>query len=343
MIEPYSTWHAAAKGTKPDWDSDQHIQGFWRIEGARTKSDTPVAIWGESGKQKLKVGRKPTASEGSAEWGEFTTSSWTKCVYASEADYRSALETGVWPDGKLSRTPDVEAQPAPDTNNPPPDASLADEISTLAEALEEAPEPPDQAAANALSGKLDRMKALLDKAEAERVREKEPFLEGGREVDARWKAIGEPGGEAYRKGKTKRQAFLIKEQSRLDAEAATERKRLQAIADAENERIREENERIVAENKRAAQAGAPVGEPELVPEVAAPVVEAPKAKAGSTFGRGTSLKTVRKAVIDDATKLCAYYIERKDGDFMGYLAGRAQAAVRAKVTLPGVLIREEQV
>ncbi len=343
MNEPYGTWHAAAKGTAPDWDNDQDIQGFWRIVGARTKSDTPVAIWGESGKQKLRVGRKPTASEGSTEWGEFSTGSWVKCVYCTEADYRSALETGVWPDGKLSRTPDVEAQPAPDTNNPPPDASLADEIATLAEALEEAPEPPDQAAANALSGKLDRMKALLDKAEAKRVSEKEVFLQGGRAVDAKWKVIGEPGGEAYRKGKAKRQAFLLKEQAKLDAAADAERKRLQAIVDAENEKIRLAN--IEARKAWDTNPDLPIDAPlpELLPEVAAPVVEAPKAKAGSTFGRGTSLKTVRKAVIDDPAKLVAYYIEKKDGDMFDYLQGRAQAAVRAKVSLPGVSIREELV
>lgn len=363
MADEYSHWRAELGSTEPvdHHNVDTEMSGFWRMDGARTKPSWPVAIWKEAGKDAtiFQIGRKQpmNSTEHATEWAEFIGNGWLWCRAVTKVDWSAALATGFWPgDNKPSRQVTEEERLGIDVstggNNPPLDESLADQIKALADILEATPEPPNQDSANKLSGNLDKMRGLLKLAEAQRIAEKEPWLIGEREVDAKWKAVKAPGEDAGVKAEARRKAFLKKEQDRLDAEAAAERKRLQAIADAENARIREENKKLreEAEARRQADiaalppgimASAPEPEPELIPEVAAPVVETARAVAGAAYGRASGLKKVKVVAVENPEKLAMHFITTNDGDFADYLSNRAKAALRGKVVLPGCTSKEE--
>lgn len=344
----YAQWFAAAKGAPIDPQDDQNICGFWRLDSAKTKHDDPVAIWlGDNG-QVLRRGKQDPVDEGSKSWHAFIQWAWPHALYVTRDEYYEALKAGRWADNKSSRQMDEAEKLGIDVstggNNPPIEESLADQIKSLADVLDKTPEPPDQDAANKLSGNLEKMRGLLKLAEAERVKLKEPYLAAGREVDATWAGIKAPGEQAGINAEARRKAFLKKLQAKLDAEAAAERQRLQAIADAENERIRAENQKRIdeAQDHGGFDPSDPTDTPpELIPEVAAPVVETPRAVAGAAYGRASGLKKTMVAYVENPEALAMHFIKSNDPDFADYLLGRAKSALRGKVVLPGCGAREE--
>lgn len=331
-----------------------HMLGFWRIVGAKTKPDYAVSIWARSPADEVvifQIGRKKMATdENPVEWEEFTAGGWLDCVPVTKDDWSIALDTGLWPDGKPARklTDDEKAGIAAGSggNNPPRDEALADQIKNLAETIEATAEPKTQDEANDLSGLLDRMRSLLKLAEAERVKEKEPHLQAGRDVDARWKEITGPGSVAYDEAEKRRKAFLRKEQSRLDAIAAEETRKRQEEARAEQERIRREAEE--AARKEAEAAG--MSEAEIdrhvaetepdVPEIAVAPVEPERATAGSAYGASRGLKKVKRGRIDDAKVFAAALVEIKHPDLMELLGRLADRAAKAGMAQPGMTIIE---
>jgi hypothetical protein len=344
MSTDWRYWRAELKapGSQPR-DTNDRVAGYYRSDGARTKPSWPVAVWyDEDGTPHVKVGN--SQKDGEAEYLTFKSeATWHRCVAVEHADYLVAMETGKWiSDGKHARHLDEAAKHdidlSPGDNAAPVEESLADQIKALADKIDATPEPTTQEQANALSGHLDKMRALLRLAEAERVKLKEPHLQAGREIDATWAAVKQPGEQAGIAGEGRRKAFLRKEQARLDAIAEQERIDRQKAIDAENERIRLENEARFAE---AQQAGA--ADVELEPEVTAPApaVEPPRATAGSAFGRASGLKRVKVVDAIDYPVLTKHFLDVGDEDFRNYLMDRAKKATRAKVTLPGVSVRDE--
>jgi len=339
----YKYWRAelASPGSQSRDTADGYTDGFWRANAARTKTDYPVAIWHDGDDEQIKVGRKQFAGN-MPEGNDFRDGTWQHCIAVTKEVYDAAVETGFWPDGKPARKMSDEEKMGIDTgsgdNAAPVEETLADQIASLADVINKTAEPSTQEEANALSGRLDKMRTLLRLAEAERVKLKEPHLQAGREIDATWAAVKQPGEQAGIAGEARRKAFLRKEQARLDEEARQERLRKQAEIDAENERIRLENEARFAE---AQQAGA--ADVELVPEVQAPatVVEPPRATAGSAFGRASGLKKVKVVDAIDYPALTKHFLDVNDEDFRNYLMDRAKKATRAKVTLPGVTTKDE--
>lgn len=314
--------------------------GFWRQRSAKTKPDYPIAIWFED-EPVVKVGNKVTRGQDALL--EFLSgSTWLNAVAVPHIDYLSAMENGKWPiDGKPARKMDEAERHDIDIsegdNAAPVEETLADQIATLAEKIDATAEPTTQDQANALSGLLDKMRALLKLAEVERVKEKEPHKTAAEQVDAKWREVKTPGEQAGIAGEARRKAFLRKEQARLDAIAAEERRKQQAIIDAENERIRQENAQREAD---AAEKGEDTPAA-LVPEITAPAAEAPRATAGGTFGRSTGLRKVTVVDQVDAAVLAQHFIDGKDADFISYLTDRAKKALRGKITLPGVTTKEE--
>jgi hypothetical protein len=283
-------------------------------------------------------------------WDEFTQGSWLWCRAVTRDEYAHAMETGFWADGKPARQMSDEEKLGIDTstggNNPPIEESLADQIAALVGKIEDLAVT-DQASADAASGYLDKLRKLLELAEAARVREKEPFLEGGRQVDAKWSKVRQPGIDAGTRLKAARDKWLRDEQARLDAIAAEEtrkrREEAERAAEAEAERLR----------KEAEQHGQPVDESEIAERVqaAVPVVEEvqpERARASSDFGRATTAKKTKRAMIVDLSILAGHFVigtgtadkPLPDADFLDYMQKRADKAMRAKITLPGVEISE---
>lgn len=362
MSHPYALWKADRTNRMPAEDrlgrpSDPHLMlGYWRIEGSRTKPDFPVMIFEEpdkninpNGEVTLQIGRQRPATD-EATWADFLSGSWFKCHAVTKADYDVALETGKWPDGKISRvlTEDEKLGLAAGegSNQAPVEEALAAEIRELAAEITALPEPKSQTEADVMAGLLDKMRGLRKRAEGERVTEKEPHLAASREVDAKWKAIDAPGAAAYEAGEAKRKAFLRKEQARLDAEAAAERKR---IAEETAERLRKEaEERAAAEAAQRGEeaAAAPdIDEEEIARQAeaaAAEQVPEQRAVAGSAYGTRRGLKAVKKGEITDAKAFAGALIDIQHGDLMALLQQLANRAAKAGMPQPGMKIVEIQ-
>ena len=344
MTDQFSLWRAERETPTPeerrlDRPTDPKLMGgYWRVIRAKTRHDTPVMVWTKDGEGASIFQRNATRydTENNADkWQEFIDKDWLKCIAVTKAEWASAIETGFWSDGKPARQMSTDEKLGIDTQSGSNDApiieSLADQIATLADKAEKA-KVTDQASADAATGILDRLRALLQKAEAERVAEKEPFLQGGRDVDAKWKVVREPGLTAGEALEARRKAWLRAEQAKLDAEAAAERKRLADIADAERKKLAEE----------AAAKGEEAPPPEVVPE---PVVETKRATAGTTYGRASGLRKTKVAKIVNLAMLVNYLLfregEQPDADALAYFQKRADGAARGGAPLPGVKIEEE--
>lgn len=348
----YDLWNAELKNPVPESDRLERsvdplmMSGFWRIEAAKTKADYPVAIWTGEGQTAtmFKIGLKLMNTEQNADkWQEFLDQTWPLCHAVSTPAYHAAMASGFWADGKPARKMSDEEKLGidvkPGDNQAPVEEALADQIAALVEKADATPEPQTQEQANAATGILDKLRTLLKRAETERVAEKEPHLEAGRAVDAKWALVADPGKRAGVALDERRKSYLRKEQARLDALAAEETRKREEAARAERQRLAdEENARRAAEAAEQGDAPAELVKPEdiAVPEVAP--VEAQRATAGTEFGRASGLKKVKVAVIEDKAKLLAALAD--DDDMLAYLQSRADKAMKAKITLPGVKIEE---
>lgn len=228
--------------------------GFWRSIGPRLGYDLPVAIYMHQGEVAFQRGTFVNTVRRNADmWQAFLEKGWLKSVAVKEDDWRQAVATGFWADGKPARAMTDEEKHGidiPDGANAERgelEETLADQIKSLADLINGMAKPTNADEAALLANRLDKMKILLDKAEATRVAEKEPHLTAGREIDAKWKAIGEPGGDAWRRGKELRTQWLKDEDARLKREAA------EATRKAQEEADREHRERVLAYNIRVDQ------------------------------------------------------------------------------------------
>jgi hypothetical protein len=115
VMNAYLYWQQeiACPGCNGRDTNRRDLAGFYRGSGAATKTDWPVAIWAPAGQEKIavKVGRVAELyAEGSEKFEDFLGGLWPKCAAVAEADYRSAIETGRWPDGKPARKMDEAEQ-----------------------------------------------------------------------------------------------------------------------------------------------------------------------------------------------------------------------------------------
>jgi hypothetical protein len=323
------------------------MTGYWRIERAKTRHDTPVLIWTEAGQEHTIYQRGATVwnTLGHADkWQDFLDKDWLHCVAVTKADWSQALETGFWPDGKpakmMSQEEKLGISTEPGDNQGPVEELLSEQIAELADKASKTAVI-DQPSADTATGILDRLRLLLQKAEAKRVEEKEPFLEGGRQVDAKWKGVRQPGLDAGEALDKRRRAWLRQEQARLDAIAAEETRKAQEAARAEQERIaEEENAKRAAEAEEKGEAPPEPVQPEDV-QVAVPEVAAERATAGSAYGRNSGLRRVKVAKITDIRVFAGYLVDSQDVDMMACLRKRADAAARAKIALPGLTLEDE--
>lgn len=163
-----------------------------------------------------------------------------------------------------------------------------------------------------LLGELEKEATAAHKAE------KEPWLEGGRVVDANWKPIIEKAMESKRRIKANLiTPFLVERQRQADAEAKKERERLAAEQAA-----------------REAEAKANGEEPPPPPVM---TIAPARAKAGNRDGKGVSLRTVKATEITDLPALAAYLASRENppADFVEVCRKLADKIIKAGVEVPG--------
>ncbi len=200
--------------------------------------------------------------------------SWVSMNPVSYEDVSAYGETGRWPD----QIAPVEVSP----DLPPherADAELTAQREAMAAWIKEIGKIETQEQATKAGNFADAFAKLEKASDEARKVEKEPHLEAGRAVDAKWQPIVKRAAELKAWAKKSTEPFLIAEKARLAAEerAATEA-RAKAAREAEEAR------------RQAEATGAPPVAPEAPPLPAPPPV---KAKAGKVHLRS---KTVHEIV-----------------------------------------------
>jgi hypothetical protein len=306
----YERWRRAIVSLKGDskihWTDTDRINGFYRQRNARTKVDQPVAIWGSSPNRIALVGGKAVA-EGSTIWHDFIAWGWPKCAPVTYEEYKSAGQSGYWPDGKAAKHVDEAGMPVSRaaTNEPPAFDALADQIEAAIDSLKDLPPIEAGAVADRVSDALARLRQLRQQAYTAKRDEKRPHEEQVAAVERKWSDIIDPADEVLKFASGRLNDWLRKEEQRLAREAAA----------ASVER----------------------GSPSLDP------IQPPRAQAGSAFSpRRTSLRTKRVGVVTDAKAFALHLLDNNDLALADFLNRRAQDAARSKVTMPGMEIKEER-
>lgn len=334
----------------PEYQGEK--DGFWRLIGARTKADYPVAIWqDDQGVSWLKIGRKaefPLLS--SRDGADFLETSWTKCEACTEEAYRAAIESGFWIDGKPSRIQTDAAKLGVDLgdgasggNAPPPYELLSQQLDELVDKSRKL-EIKDKASADAAKILADRIKVVWDQADTERDKEKRPHDEASKGVQAKWQNHMTPAATARETLNKAVQVWLREEQRKADAAAAAETQRRREEAQREFEAdidgLNDEAFREKWNRDKPVQQVQAAGEaPEPVPQIEVQQVQAEKVTAGGAFTRNTSAKKTKVAKIVDMDKL--YEALKDSDDFIAFMQKKADAGMRAKLKLPGVEVVEE--
>lgn len=239
--------------------------------------------------------------------------------------YVAALNGKNWPDDD----PTVAAQVAPKPAVAGDNSGKIDEAEVIRDQIEAAlaglsayeTVQDDETASKALSLR-NRLNELSREADKIRTKEKEPHLEAGKAVDAKWQPLVK---KAKAGADQVRSAIGAWETEKLRRQREAERK-------AEQARLRAE-----AEAAKAAEDGKPVPEPEPVAET----VAAAPAQIKGTYGKAASVSV--KVVVKEVTdwmKLATYMSGHPETQaLLRKLAQRALDAGRTDI--PGITTAEE--
>lgn len=332
----YDLWRTEYYTPTPEEDrlsrpTDPHLlSGYWRIVGARTKPDWPVAIWTKEGAEHtiFQIGRKVmNTAEHGTEWEEFTVGGWLKCIAVSENDWHMALESGRWDDGKPARTISKEEEhdiipstPADEGGNMIFDEETGEEVddfwlqikTKLAALAKKAGalgkvttikgkgvlRVTTLAEAEAAAKLRDDIREIGGLGEKRRKEEKKPHDDAAKAVQEKWVPVLAPASELAEALLNGIAAFQAAEEARLAEEARKQR-------EAEEKRIREEREaelRREAEERAAEAAKAGESPPVIDDEqIAAQAAEEAAEEAAEIVGEAPKVE-VRGSAYGRATR-----------------------------------------
>ena len=349
-----------------------NICGYYRIKGAATKPDYPVGIYPEDGTDQIviKVGRRDAVDMKSEQGWDFRGSGWLKCSAVEYEEYCMAVEGGVWGDGKPARKQDASAAPEPAPEDEPAagighnsgdddpfvnlKTLLLGDVETADDLLKTPVKTKDQA--DAISAWIVKIRDHGKNAENHRKVEKQPHLDAGRAVDAKWAELTGLSDDKMKALKKHLQPYLL-EQARLEEER-------QHKAREEAERLRREaEERRRREEEAAAEALAKTDVASLPTDFArasaeelaaqerereekrkaeeAAIREAEReARAQSVnVGRTGAKTTLRKekiGVVDDYEKAALALVRMKHSDMLATIDQLANRAAKSGMSFDGM-------
>lgn len=342
----YDYWRRALAGEYPEAPINEAQCGFYfmRMVHGGTTVRVPVAISPDDsltpqeaayrGGLVAFTGFDPFASDD-------PNALWPRVAGFPIADslYWEAIEAGYWPDTAGLVPPPQRAdyvEPLPSSNlssNPDPAEVIADQIksaiavldSVLAKGVE------TKAAADLASNSVDRLRALWKEAETARKGEKDPLDAQIKIIQARWTPL-----QAEAKGAAdKALAAITKWQQAERTRLENEQRELDRIA-AEKAKAVEAEHRAAVEAAKAAD----LPPPEAPPVEAAPQLDTRPKTGGALSGRRTSLRTFKRAIIDDYEVL---FDKIKQTDEIREVAQMlADKSARGGFALPGTHIVEEE-
>lgn len=315
-VDQYIYWRDALAGRMPPISANDPQPGRYKLRKGKGGPWQPVAIFYQAGDLKAAVGR------------EFVSPHdiWTWCADkpVSEADYKSALDTGRWP-GEIGHNSG--------------DLSLAEEIEERAsQALE-------WLAKNGIKTKTDSdmaanyrssLTALEKRAKEEKAEKKAPHIKAEDRIEAEYKPLIDSARRAIDTLRDENGKWMKREE---DAENA----RRKAAYEAEQAAIKAKWLAEAAERAKKLEQDpiAALTDPEpKLPDLPPPPAPA-KIKSGGQVGKSSGLKTVTTYSVVDHAKALAFFADNKDvKELIHKLATKAS---KAGVSVPGVERREERV
>lgn len=327
--DQFSHWATALReGRGVDTEPGNPRSGFYKTRDRnqdRSVRFDAVAIWREPDGELCcaRTGRQAPTHADEID----TLFSYCAATPITHELYQHIAGGGTWPE--------EFAAPEPVADDKPPHEAIAAELAALQASAKEwivalERKPQTQEEANKAGNFVDAFVKIEAKATSLHKAEKEPFLEGGRAVDAKYFPTRDAAAASKKWAKKLIEDFLIAEKARLAEEA-------RKVA-AENARRTAEVDRAKAE---ADKAGLPLPVPLSPAPMAAP--EPAKAKAG-TSGRAVSLRTRTIHEIVDYRALLMFMADWNDrpGDLTAVLQVLANRMCNAGVKVPGVETKQIQ-
>jgi hypothetical protein len=332
MSDPWRYWRDwLARRADPSLPPlDQHVekpeQGFYRMK-TRDGRMMPVAIWNQNDKWWVKF-------DGQTYGGDRVTIAWQRVIEPiTEAVYRAVAERGEpWPDIDPTVSEQIDPRDTIGGNNPPQDEAvlIKEQIEAAKARLAAYAEiTTDDQCASAQTLRA-RLLELSGSAEKIRVREKQPHLDAGKAIDAKWQPLVK---DAKDGADRVRRAMEAYETKKLRQQREEQRKAQEAAEAAE---------KAAREAAAAAErAGLPVESVLAKPSPAFdPAPKAQPTQIRGAYGKAASRKAVvALGEVTDWSALYRFFAENEE--VRALLRKLADRAIASGQTVPGVTTEEK--
>lgn len=319
-IDDYAYWTAAKAGQAPEYHEDAPQCGFYRIRNADGSYD-PVAIW-------RNADGVIACKRGSSLVGDSINDVWRLCA---QRPVEHGVYMAVTKDG--TEWPDVVKMPTIGHNSEdeiPLSTKYKEAVSEkLAEYGTWLKSIGGKIATRDQADRADAFKAVISKlrteGEKERVKEKEPHLTAGRDVDKRWADLKTDAERAEKKIAEAIKPYLLEQDRIRCAAEEAARQKIVEMRKAED----------AARNDAPLDAGHVLPDPE-------PVFTTAPVKVGS--GRGTRLRDRQVVVIVDPKQVEDAYAKTQNFQRAAreWAAANAIALNDAGAPIPGTRIDIEK-
>lgn len=301
-------WRAALEGKNPAYTDGDPQSGYYR------GGNDPVAIWADAdGIMTAKVGVQRVRNVNSV---------WLR-VCRKPISYNTYLDVvngAPWPNEQAPTIGDNSSAMGVDQQ-------FSDQIATKLEYFRGWLKKAGDAigwtkeTADAASDIKTAIAKIRTDGERERVKEKQPHLDAGKAVDAKWKAIASAAESAELEIVKAAQPYL------------KERKRLQEIADA----AALEASRKAIEARNAASAPAQRQAPQSPPEATPAPLSIVPIKSGSV-GKGIRLTEEKTVVVTDIIALAAHFATTQEGQEAAITWASRYGKDAPKGSIPGIKV-----
>lgn len=315
-MDHYEWYRDALAGKRPAIHDGQPQCGYFKRRNGKDGPWIAAAIWKSGESTQCRVGK--TMADATTEW------TWLAKNPITEAEARHFFTEGRWP------SEDAPIAGIGDNRPSDPFEALKFDIEAELEAARDLAKGGvfSKEQADRFGNRIGALRDLGTKAEKTRTEEKEPHLNAGRAVDAKYGPM------------VKKVDAALKHLRKMvgDWMAAEEAKQRAAQQEAEKARREAEAARLKAEQDAAAANLPPPVEAELPP---LPEVHAVKVQAGGVTGRAVSLRTVKRCVVTDHKKALKKFADHEE--VVALVAKLAERALKAGTVVPGAELVEERV
>lgn len=299
-------WYRSALAGAAVPITDKPECGFFRRRARKDGPWLPAAIW--MGKDKLVCRVGHVECDPHEEW------TWLAKNPMPQEDVRTAFSTGKWPS-------EILLEPTVGHNGPPADLSTMarDDIERATDWAKKNPTIDSKVNCDIAANLAAMLVKRANEVDEHRTKEKEPHLQAGRDVDAKWKPIVDDCKAAARALKDIAGRWMAAEEVRL--------------MKAERERQAAERERIDAERAKAAALNQPPPpEPVVVPAKT-------KVQSGGARGARMGLKDVWIAEVTDHALALEFFKENRSvREVVFILATEKAKSEKEACVIPGVKV-----